>query len=241
MNLVLLDPQELVGDLVTLGDGRFLHIREVLRATPGKPLQVGVLGGAKGVGRVEAITSSQVVLRCEFNQPPPPPPAVDLLLAVPRPKAMKRLWAQLAAVGVRRIVLTHAANVERFYFDSHVVTPATYLPLLREGLMQAEDTRLPEVHVARSLRLAAEKWLDPQGARLVLHPGAPRSGWSAAAARPLTLAVGPEGGWTPAEIEYLAGQGFQAVGLGPRILRTDTACITALSIVNWVELGGFGT
>ena len=104
--------------------------------------------------------------------------------------------------------------------------------------MQSEDTRLPVVHVFRSLRQAVEKHVDPASAKLVLHPGAGREGWKAASARPLTLAVGPEGGWTDGEIDFLSAQGFCPVGLGPRILRTDTACITALSIANWVELQG---
>lgn len=238
MNLILLDPGEVSDGRVTLADGRFVHIRDVLKGTPGKPLQVGLINGPKGRGTVVAMTSSKVELDCVFDEAPPPEPRVDLLLAVPRPKAMKRLWAQLAAVGVRRILLTNAENVERFYFDSHVVTASTYLPLLREGLMQSEDTRLPEVHVFRSLRQAVEKHVDHASARLVLHPGASSDGWKAASARPLTLAVGPEGGWTGDEIAFLAEHGFAPVGLGPRILRTDTACITALSIANWVELRG---
>ena len=135
MNLILLESHECTGPEAVLGDGRFLHIRDVLKATPGQTLQVGLLNGPKGRGEVVAMTSSQVVLRCAFDEAPAPCPRVDLLLAVPRPKAMKRLWAQLAAVGVRRILLTNAENVERFYFDSHVVTASTYLPLLREGLM----------------------------------------------------------------------------------------------------------
>jgi RsmE family RNA methyltransferase len=236
MNLILLEPHECTGPEVALGDGRFLHIRDVLKAAVGQSLRVGLLNGPRGRAEVLELTSSRVVLRCDFHEAPVPCPQVDLLLAVPRPKAMKRLWAQLAAVGVRRILLTHAENVERFYFDSHVVTSATYLPLLREGLMQSEDTRLPEVHVFRSLRQAVERHVDPEGAHLVLHPDAGRGGWQAATVRPLTLAVGPEGGWTAEEIDFLSAHRFRPVSLGPRILRTDTACITALSIANWVEL-----
>jgi RsmE family RNA methyltransferase len=238
MNLILLESHELRDGEVVLGDGRFLHIRDVLKVSPGQPLQVGLLNGPKGRGRVVSLTSSQVVLHCEFDTNLPPVPQVDLVLAVPRPKAMKRLWAQLAAVGVRRILLTNADRVERYYFDSHVVTPATYLPLLREGLMQAEDTRLPEVHVFRSLRQTVERHVDAASAKLVLHPGSDAEGWSHASVRPLTLAVGPEGGWEDDEISLLSGFGFTPVGLGPRILRTDTACLTALSIANWVELRG---
>ena len=56
---------------------------------------------------------------------------------------MRRLWAQIAALGVGRIILTNAEKVERNYFDTHILAPETYRPLLIEGLQQARDTRLP--------------------------------------------------------------------------------------------------
>ncbi len=83
-------------------------------------------------------------------------PAVDVLLALPRPKVLRRLWAQLAALGVGRIMLTNASRVERNYFDTHVLEAATYRPLLIEGLQQARDTRLPVVSVHRRFRILIE-------------------------------------------------------------------------------------
>ena len=108
----------------------------------------------------------------------PAPPAVDLLLALPRPKVLRRLWAQFAALGVGRIVLTNAARVERHYFDTHVLEESTYRPLLIEGLQQAGDTRLPRVSIHRQFRILIEDELDGlsnDGARLVAHPGSHRS------------------------------------------------------------------
>jgi 16S rRNA U1498 N3-methylase RsmE len=56
-------------------------------------------------------------VRCVFESVTPPRPRVDVLLALPRPKVMRRLWAQLAALGVAQIILTNAERVERHYFD----------------------------------------------------------------------------------------------------------------------------
>src|SRR5207302_9133919 len=100
--------------------------------------------------------------------------AVDLLLALPRPKVLRRLWAQLSALGVGQIILTNAARVERNYFDTHIVAEGCYRPLLIEGLQQARDTWLPNVSVHKQFRVLIEDHLIklfPGGQRLVAHPG----------------------------------------------------------------------
>lgn len=241
MNLILIRPEELEGKngRVRLTDERARHIRSVLKAAPGKTLRIGLLNGALGTGLVEATAPGEVVLSCSFEAEPPERPRIDLLLAMPRPKVMKRLWAQLAALGVGRILLLNAEKVEKYYFDSHVLAPDFYTGLLIEGLQQARCTHLPEVLVRRrfkpfiedeldalfpdSLRLLA----DPSGAELGRQGGSPHS-----TARRTLLAIGPEGGWTPYELEQLQAHHFELIGMGSRILRTDTACVGLISVLN---------
>jgi len=158
-------------------------------------------------------------------------------LATPRPKVLKRLWAQLAALGVGRIWLTNAARVERNYFDSHVLEEGFIRERLVEGLQQAGDTRVPRVSVHRRFRVLVEDELGAgdSGAvqRVVAQPGASRTVTSAVGgARRVLLAVGPEGGWVPFELDLLRRHGFLPVGLGLRTLRTDTACIALLAVVH---------
>ncbi len=179
MNLILCESHEVGADgVVTLTDARAAHVRDVLRASRGDTVRVGVVDGPKGRAELLAIDDGQVVMRCALDAGVPAPPAVDLLLALPRPKVLRRLWAQLAALGVGRIVLTNAARVERHYFDTHVLEPATYRPLLVEGLQQAGDTRLPDMSIHRRFRVLIEDELDAlsgAGLRLVAHPGGDRS------------------------------------------------------------------
>jgi RsmE family RNA methyltransferase len=162
---------------------------------------------------------------------------VNLLLALPRPKVMRRLWAQIAALGVGQIILTNAERVERNYFDTHVLTPDCYRPLLVEGLQQARDTRLPNVSVHRQFKVLVEDELDGVfggGLRLVADPAASRPA-SAVEREPderILLAIGPEGGWNDFETDLLEAHGFEAIGMGPRTLRTDTACIALLALVH---------
>lgn len=239
MNLILLEPGELLADgTARLADARAVHIRTVLRASAGDDLRAGIVDGAAGVARVEAIDASGVLLRCRFDLPVPARPAVDLLLALPRPKVMRRLWAQLAALGVGRIVLTNAEKVERHYFDTHVLTPECYRPLLIEGLQQARDTRLPQVSLHRQFRVLVEDDLDAlcgPAERILAHPGSARALGQVAAERTrsrVLLAVGPEGGWNAFETALLERAGFVAAGMGPRTLRSDTACVAMLAIVH---------
>jgi RsmE family RNA methyltransferase len=231
MNRILFAAEELAADGRVLLTGRRAdHIRRVLRAREGDLLRVGVLDGAIGVGRVEAVTAGEVRLAVTLDGVAPEP-WIDLLLAMPRPKVLKRLWPQLAALGVGRVILIHAARVERCYFDTRWVEPAAYEPLLLEGLEQAGTTRRPEVWLRRGFKPFVEDELAAlygDAPKLLAHPGAPTPlpTWPAAA-RPL-LAVGPEGGWTDYEIEQLTLRGCVRYALGTRTLRTDTACLALL-------------
>lgn len=240
MNLLLIAEEELShrGE-VLLMDERARHLLDVLGVTPGRSLRMGVLGGPKGRAEVLFADDESVRLRCTLDAAPPPRPRVDLLLALPRPKVLKRLYAQLAGLGVGRIYLSNAKRVERFYFDSHAVRPEVYRPRLIEGLSQARDTHLPEVQVHRFLRKLVEDVIEaehPYDKRLIADPAYSRSPIQSLAGlapdRRVLLALGPEGGWDPYERELLQRYAFTGIGLGSRILRSDTAVIALLSIVH---------
>ncbi len=161
MNLLIVERHELDAEnRVTVAGVRARHLHAVLRATAGQQIRMGVLDGPIGAGVITDITPDTATLTCTFDPDAPAAPAVDVLLALPRPKVLRRLWAQLAALGVGRIMLTNAARVERNYFDTHVIEAATYRPLLIEGLQQARDTRLPVVSVHRSFRILIEDRLS---------------------------------------------------------------------------------
>jgi 16S rRNA (uracil1498-N3)-methyltransferase len=220
------------------------HLLKILKIAPGQCVRVGVVDGPRGVGTVQSITGGTVALHCALDAIIPPRPKVDLLLALPRPKVMRRLWAQIAALGVGQIILTNAERVERNYFDAHVLTPERYRPLLIEGLQQARDTRRPAVSIHRRFKVLVEDDLNGlfrHGLRLVADPGAERSAGATVRESPDTrvlLAVGPEGGWNDFETALLAAHGFETVGMGPRTLRTDTACVALLALVHDAQKQG---
>ena len=239
MNLILLEHEEVRRDgTAAVSDARAEHLLKVVKVAPGHVVRAGVIDGGSGVATVMSVADGTVSLHCQFDMPMPARPPVDLLLALPRPKVMRRLWAQLAALGVGQIILTNAARVERHYFDTHVLTASCYRPLLIEGLQQARDTRLPQVSIHKQFKVLVQDHLDglfPTGLRLAADPRceARLSEVVRTQARSMILlAVGPEGGWNDFELNLLAAHRFQAVGMGPRTLRSDTACIALLTLVH---------
>ncbi len=238
MNLILLNESDYIdASCVTLTDARAAHLLKVLHVTRGQTVRVGWIDGPLGTGTVESVSDGRVTMRCVLEADAPPRPRVDVLLALPRPKVLRRLWAQFAALGVGQIILTNASRVERDYFDTHVLTEACYRPLLIEGLQQAQDTRVPLVSIHRQFRILVEDRLDDlfrTGVRLVADPSGSTSIANALAGRDgrVLLAIGPEGGWNDFELRLLETRGFTPVGLGPRTLRVDTACVALLSHVH---------
>lgn len=245
MNLILLNKEEVQEDktvVLASGDPRAVHIQTILKGSVGKPLKVGIINGGQGYGYItEMRADKSVVLRCEANpDDAPAPPPVDLVLATPRPKVVKRLVGTIATLGVRRIMLTQAAKVEKCFFDSHIMDPGFFPPALIEGLQQARDTYLPSVTIHRNFNNLLAEQLgtlvpEPGVLRVVAHPGkGPYLSECIAQERPsrVVLAIGPEGGWTDDELALLEKNAFHLVQLGPRILKTEMACMGLISIIH---------
>jgi RsmE family RNA methyltransferase len=228
VNLLLLRDDDFAPDgTVRLKGRRLLHAREVLRAASGDVLRIGQLGGLVGTGVVLQLDERELVLRAELRDPPPARPGVDLLLAMPRPKALRKVLPAVASLGVDRVVLVNAARVEKSYFDSKVLPMAQ--ELFAEGLEQARDTVMPSLLVRERFRPFVEDELDAtfgEGLRLVAHPIAERA--MPQRSGRVVLAIGPEGGWVPFEIALLGQSGFAPVSFGPRPLRVEVAVSFAL-------------
>eukprot|EP00929_Paragymnodinium_shiwhaense_P081133 TRINITY_DN42395_c0_g1_i1.p1 TRINITY_DN42395_c0_g1~~TRINITY_DN42395_c0_g1_i1.p1 ORF type:complete len:293 (+),score=65.21 TRINITY_DN42395_c0_g1_i1:101-979(+) len=263
MNLILLQLAEVEaadeegGVLLPKDDRRARHIATVLRPAPGATVRLGVEGGGIGRVPVEVLEDGRVRLaltRASIAADLTPPadssrPRVDLLLAMPRPKVMTRLWSRLAQLGVRQVFIVNAYRVEKAYFSSHAVKAAEYMAELREGCEQAVCTQLPEVRVEMRLKPFVEDVLDElcppdKVARLLCHPGdgglrvleAVEAAKSSGQDRVL-LAVGPEGGWVEYELELFKSRHFVQVALGSRVLSTDMAVVSLIALAS-DALGG---
>ena len=240
MNRILFEKGEVVDGRATFSDVRAEHVLNVLHGVAGQTLKTGELDGLVGTSVIERVDGNAVTVRCT-HETPSLQPWLDLVLAPPRPRAMKRLLPQLASLGVRRIVLVGAEKVEKAFWGAQLLKEEVYRPLLIDGLQQAGTSILPTIETFKSFRHFVERKLDAhfegQDVRIVAHPygarGARAVPTATSAAAPVSqipvLAVGPEGGWTDDEVERLEAKGFARMSLGPRILRTDTALIALIS------------
>ncbi|WP_040260102.1 16S rRNA (uracil(1498)-N(3))-methyltransferase [Pseudomonas massiliensis] len=232
MNLLLLEPADFVGEsLVQLSGRRLTHMREVHRAEVGDTLRVGRVDGLMGEGRIEILDSRHAQLRVSFDRPPPAKLPLTLVLALPRPKMLRRVFQTIATLGVPRLILVNSYRVEKSFWQTPFLQPEAIREQLVLGLEQARDTRLPEVVIEKRFKPFVEDRLGAIAAGtlgLVAHPG-PFPDCPRAIDGPITLAIGPEGGWIPYEVELLKLAGLAPVQMGERILRVETAVTALLS------------
>lgn len=230
MNLILLEPQDFFNDqLVTLTGRRLKHILEVHQASVGDELRVGRINGKVGTGVILELTPEAMKLSVTLTEEPPEPLPLTILLALPRPKMLKRSLQHLTALGAKTIVLMNSYRVEKSFWQSPWLSEEKIHEQLVLGLEQARDTILPEVILEKRFKPFVEDRLPAtaEGKRgLVAHPvGGSRCPHQIDGA--CVLAIGPEGGFIPYEVEKLEGAGFERVHLGSRILRVETA-VTAI-------------
>ena len=226
MNLLLLEDADFVAaDRAVLSGRRLKHLHEVHGAESGDSLRVGRLGGLMGRGTLLTLDEQHAELRVELDQPPPTKLPLTLLLALPRPKMLKRVLQTVAAMGVPRLVLLNSYRVEKSFWQTPFLEPEAIREQLLLGLEQARDTVLPEIIIEKRFKPFVEDRLPDLAAGtlgLTGHPGdypaCPR-----AVTQPVTLAIGPEGGWIPYEVALLEKAGLLPVQLGERILRVENA------------------
>jgi RsmE family RNA methyltransferase len=232
VNLLLLEDADFIAaDRVVLRDRRFKHMQDVHRSVVGDTLRVGRMGGLMGSAAVLRLEPQEAELSVSFDDPPPAKLPLTLLLALPRPKMLRRVFQTVATMGVPKIVLLNSYRVEKSFWQTPFLEPEAIREQLILGLEQGRDSVLPEIVIEKRFKPFVEDRLPAlvEGTLgLVAHPGdfpaCPR-----AVEQPVTLAIGPEGGWIPYEVELLRKAGLQPVQLGERILRVETAVTALLS------------
>lgn len=227
MNLILLSPDDLLADnrACIKNPRQLAHIKQVHGAALGDKLKVGLINGNMGSGLITELRDDAIVLDIDLSQPAPPPLPLTLVLGLPRPKMMRRILQTIATLGVKQLHLIHSYRVEKSYWQTPFLDEQNIREQLILGLEQGCDTQLPQVHLHKRFKPFVEDELPTivAGSRaLVAHPYTPTA-CPCQIDYSLTLAVGPEGGFIPYEIDLLEKCGFETVHLGERIMRVETA------------------
>lgn len=182
-----------------------------------------------GTGEILEINDSFTKLSVSLSQSPPKKLPLKLVLALPRPKMLRRILRTIAELGVSELYLINSYRVEKSYWQSPVLRQDNLRHYLLQGLEQSRDTRIPHVFHHHTFKPFVEDCLPGvigHGQALLAHPGqyplCPRQ-----VSGETLLVIGPEGGFIPYEVDKLQRSGCQVVSLGPRILRVENA-ITSL-------------
>lgn len=203
------------------------HVQQVLKAQIGDTLKIGQQEGKLGTAIIQKIDADGIHLSsiC-LTDPPPVKLDLTVILALPRPKVLRRLIMDMTAIGVSRIVLLNSARSQKSYWQSPLLDRLD--EFVFEGLQQGVDTIAPTILLRKRFKPFVEdelpQWLSNQTA-VIAHPSAPQSfvQYIKNQDQPQIICIGAEGGWVDYEIELMQAQGCMTASLGKRILRTEAA------------------
>lgn len=230
------------GELILAGE-RLRHVRTVLRLRPGDELEVTDGAGAEYRAVIVGLgpAGGRATIRERAEPRRESPLRTVLAQAVPKGDRFALVLEKAVELGVSAVIpVLSGRTVPTGAGGGHAA--ARWRRILEAALAQSRRTRLPELHAPLSwAQLVAAPGLP--ALRLLLWEQARRGlreiiELHAAAPVEVLVAVGPEGGWSPAETELALAGGFLAARLGPRILRSETAGVAALAVLQerWGDL-----
>jgi RsmE family RNA methyltransferase len=226
MNLALLFDDDFISDnKVRLYGRRHQQILAIHKSVIGDTVKVGKLNENMGIGVISALNENFVELNIELNQLPPAPLPMRLITALARPPMMRRIFSAAAEFGIKDIVVINTNRVEKSFWQSPSLAEEKINELLYLGLEQAKDTIMPTVTFYKRFRPFVEDDLPAlltNTKALIAHPQSETS-CPRGLSEHITLAVGPEGGFIPFEVEQFLAAGFDAIDMGPRIYKVENA------------------
>lgn len=224
MNIILLDERQTQSDIWKITSKRQLeHLHTHVDVKVGDTLKVGILHGKRYLTKIVDISDTAIHVQVLKEEAIPKKLAVTLILALPRPKVLRRLIADSVTLGVEKIILLHSYRVDKSYWQTPFLQQLDHYITL--GLEQAGDTIPPKIELYKRFKPFVEDVLptliSADQPAYVAHPYAEEK-MPCAISHGCSIVIGPEGGFIPYEIELLIKNGCQAVSLGNRIIRTET-------------------
>ncbi len=232
MNLVLLEDKDFISkNHVELKGRRFRHLLSVNKVKINDQLLCGLLNGKVGKGLISSISDASLEMKVSLTDDPPEPLPLILVLALPRPKMLKRIIESVTSLGIKNIYLINSWRVEKSFWQSPLLDEEHLKKFMILGLEQSRDTLLPKIYQKRFFTRFVKEELSQVAKNSVCITAHPKtlkicpSGLN----RKTTLAVGPEGGFIDIEVSTLESLGFLTCHIGPRILKVETAVTYLIS------------
>jgi 16S rRNA (uracil1498-N3)-methyltransferase len=222
------------------------HLLHVLRLKGGDEIEVFDGEGFGALGRID-ISEAGVCIRLEGESLPAGPPHAWVTLAPALIKTSRFEWLLQKAVelGANEIIPLETRYCDvRLGPDRMQKRAERWERIVREASGQSRRLFLPKLHppilfddfLARQPQSGSTRLLLYEKAEAPMIP-------EAALTDRIEICTGPEGGWHPSEVEQARQSGYQAVSLGPCILRAETAALASLAVVGFMvhrRKGGIG-
>lgn len=236
-SFVLPDAELIPGRQVELPTELVRHLRTVLRLSPGAQIQLlngrgGVaqarlLGLTAGCGSAEVLAAEQLAAAAV---------SLSLIQGLPKGEKLELVLQKGTELGAGQFVLTRMArSVGRFKAERKQSKLERWEKIVLEAARQSGQPFLPRVQLADSFGQAINEvtadlklmlWEEAAMPLCALLPPDPP--------QRIAVIIGPEGGMNPAEAKQAQVAGYRAVRLGPRILRTETAGLAVLAILQYL-------
>jgi 16S rRNA (uracil1498-N3)-methyltransferase len=245
MPVFFIEPDAIQGERVAVAGPLAHHLIESLRIQPGEELWLGQSGGSRFRARVLNADAGRLTAHILATSVPPPisSPHITLGLALIKNEHMDWAIQKATELGVARLTpLMTNRTVIRLRTERLPHRMTRWGAIAREAAQQSMRWEIPEITEPESFEIWCERekstcrlllWENPQ-ARLLRESlrGRPSP-------ETIAVAIGPEGGFDDQEVTTAQQNGFETVSLGPRILRTETAVLATLAIIQheWADLG----
>ncbi len=231
MNSLIILPAECVDvSCAVLEGARAAYAYDPHGIRAGQRVKAAVMGGLRGEALVKESSLQRVVLELSLTVAALEPRPLDLVVGVSRPQTIKKVVQAAVMLGAKSLHFVRSEKGEKSYLQSTALLEESLREESLKALEQVWDSRPPAIVVHRSFSHFCGKKLSElehaaHGLKLVAHPGGQpvRGAAPRGAAGGAVLALGPERGWSEAEIGAFRDQGFTVVDLGERVLRVEIA------------------
>lgn len=247
MNICLFEAREIIDALpLPANDERALHIKKILKKKVGENFAAGIIDGKAGIATITKIGEEgkpdEGAIYFSFKERSDGKKLfpLEMIIGFPRPIQLKRLLRDMAALGVRSVHLAGTELGEKSYLESSLAQESQVRKMLYEGTVQAGGTHIPKNFIYPTLFECLENFSRTQNEgqiKIALDNVNPKSALTnflnenPVEGKSVVAAIGSERGWTNSERELLESRGFVRLGMGERIMRTETAATVAASII----------
>jgi len=212
------------------------HLARVVRLKPDEQVEVS---DGRRLFRAKTIDATPRRVRFAVGEElPTPDPGPEVVLQIALFQFPRLEWAleKATELGVSSIVPVIAERSEHRLAKAVPKRLDRWRRIAEQAAQQSRRMSAPAIEDAMDLKSALDRPIS--GTRLILHPAGEPLGsvLAEAAGPPIQLLVGPEGGWSEAEVASAMAAGYRHAGLGSLILRCETAAIAALSVITQTAL-----